>query len=182
MIRGSILNQQFSQPDVLYFSPCQLWEFIGLSGLDSPLKSYDCSNDVSYIDVNCSFPFLFPATLCCFPPLLSIFRRVQSNKNNVFLFPLDIVPTVYARKPQVITRYVLPLLWNLLNANNGSAGAGNSALKTSTTRLTNTLYSCMGRTLTEQASGQVPRIQDKIHQIIGSWHPNQARMVLGTSS
>lgn len=86
----------------------------------------------------------------------------------VFLFPLDIVPTVYARKPQVISRYVLPLLWNLLDTSNGSAGAGNSALKTSTSRLTNTLYSCMGRALTEQASSQVPRIQDKIHDIIGS--------------
>lgn len=86
----------------------------------------------------------------------------------VFLIPLDIVPTVYARKPQVISRYVLPLLWNLLDTSNGNAGAGNSALKTSTSRLTNTLYSCMGRALTEQASSQAPRIQDKIHDIIGS--------------
>ncbi|KAL9952340.1 hypothetical protein ACROYT_G039583 [Oculina patagonica] len=80
----------------------------------------------------------------------------------------DIVPTVHARKPQIISRHVLPLLWSLLNASNGSAGAGNSALKTSTSRLTTTLYSCMGRSLTEQASSQVPRIQEKIHQIIGS--------------
>lgn len=81
----------------------------------------------------------------------------------------DIVPTVYARKPQVISRYVLPLLWNLLNAaSNSSAGAGTSVLKTSTSRLTNTLYSCMGRALTEQASSQVPRIQEKLHEIIGS--------------
>ncbi|KAJ7379834.1 hypothetical protein OS493_012583 [Desmophyllum pertusum] len=81
----------------------------------------------------------------------------------------DIVPTVYARKPQVISRYVLPLLWNLLNStNNGSAGAGNNAVKTSANRLASTLYSCMGRALTEQASSQVPRIQEKLHEIIGS--------------
>lgn len=81
----------------------------------------------------------------------------------------DIVPTVHTRKPQVVSRHVLPLLWNLLNtASNSSAGAGNSALKPSTCRLTNTLYSCMGRTLTEQVSNQAPRIQEKLHEIIGS--------------
>lgn len=81
----------------------------------------------------------------------------------------DIVSTVHTRKPQVVSRHILPLLWSLLNtASNSSAGAGNSALKTSTSRLTSTLYSCMGRSLTEQASNQVPRIQEKLHEIIGS--------------
>lgn len=126
---------------------------------------------------------MFPSVRIPSDTLLVSFLAIHCPSTNIyssvcFLCPLDIVPTVYARKPQVISRYVLPLLWNLLNTSNGSAGAGNSALKTSTSRLTTTLYSCMGRALTEQASGQVPRIQDKIHEIIGSWHSTEVRVIL----
>lgn len=90
------------------------------------------------------------------------------SKYQCFL-SLDTVPTVYNRKPQTISRHVLPLLWNLLNStSNGSAGVNNSALRTSVNRLTTTLYSSMGRALTEHASSQAPRIQEKVHEIIGS--------------
>jgi len=81
----------------------------------------------------------------------------------------DMVPTVYSRKPQIISRQVLPLLWNLLNStSHGSAGGNNSAIRTSVNKLTTVLYSSMGRSFTEHASSQTPRIQEKIHDIIGS--------------
>ena len=82
---------------------------------------------------------------------------------------LGICPTVYNRKPQVITRHVLPLLWNLLSlSSNGSAGGNNTSIRASVGKLTTTLYSIMGSLFIEQASTQLPRVQEKIHDMIGS--------------
>lgn len=81
----------------------------------------------------------------------------------------DMVPAVYNRKPQSVSRHVLPLLWNLLSSlSNGSAAANNSFIRTSVSKLTTTLHSSMGRSLIEQASSQSPTVQEKMHEIIGS--------------
>ena len=78
------------------------------------------------------------------------------------------VPVLYNRKPQSISRHVLPLLWNLLSSSsNGSAATNKSVIRTSVSQLTTVLHSIMGRALREQASNQSPKIQEKLHEFIG---------------
>lgn len=80
------------------------------------------------------------------------------------------VPVLYNRKPQSISRHVLPLLWNLLSSSsNGSAATNNSVIRISVSQLTTVLHSIMGRALREQASNQSPKIQEKLHEFIGLW-------------
>lgn len=80
----------------------------------------------------------------------------------------DMVPVLYNRKPQSISRHVLPLLWNLLSSSsNGSAATNKSVIRTSVSQLTTVLHSIMGRALREQASNQSPKIQEKLHEFIG---------------
>lgn len=79
-----------------------------------------------------------------------------------------IIEKVYARKPQVIQRYVVPLLWQLLGSSTtGSAGSGTSEIKNATVKLTTIVYSCMGKSLIDQAATQVPRIQERLKDITG---------------
>ena len=103
-----------------------------------------------------------------FPSSCELLMICFENSSPCF-YLLGICPTVYNRKPQVITRHVLPLLWNLLSlSSNGSAGGNNTSIRASVGKLTTTLYSIMGSLFIEQASTQLPRVQEKIHDMIGS--------------
>ena len=79
----------------------------------------------------------------------------------------DIIPGVYARKPPVISRHVLPVMWAQLESGSaGSAGAGNGNMKSATEKLTRVLYSCMGRSLVEQSSTQKPRVKQRLQELV----------------
>lgn len=80
-----------------------------------------------------------------------------------------VVEGVYSRKPQVIQRYVVPLIWQLLgSASTGSAGSGTSDIKIATVKLTTIVHSCMGKALLDQSSTQVPRIRERLLEITGT--------------
>ena len=117
-----------------------------------------------------------------FPSSCELLMICFENSSPCF-YLLGICPTVYNRKPQVITRHVLPLLWNLLSlSSNGSAGGNNTSIRASVGKLTTTLYSIMGSLFIEQASTQLPRVQEKIHDMIGSWQKNTVCRTFGAEN
>ena len=118
----------------------------GFYGLSCMLMRKNVNNDVSKLS-----PI---RRLKRFPSSCELLMICFENSSPCF-YLLGICPTVYSRKPQVITRHVLPLLWNLLTlSSNGSAGGNNTSIRASVGKLTTTLYSIMGRLFIEQASTQ----------------------------
>lgn len=101
--------------------------------------------------------------------MISSGKKLQSVFNYDRLFFSVVIEGVYSRKPQVIQRYVVPLIWQLLgSASTGSAGSGTSDIKNATVKLTTLVYSCMGKTLLDQSSTQVPRIRERLLEITGA--------------
>lgn len=88
---------------------------------------------------------------------------------DIFSYFQVIIEKVHTRKPQVINRYVVPLIWQLLGSTStGSASSGTGDIKNATIRLTNVVYSCLGKSLVDQSSSQVPRIQERLKDIINA--------------
>lgn len=86
----------------------------------------------------------------------------------MFSYSAVIVEKVYARKPQFINRYVVPLMWHLLgSASTGSAGPATGDIKNATAKLTTVVYSCLGKSLLDQSTAQVPRVQERLKDIVG---------------
>lgn len=83
------------------------------------------------------------------------------------IFVSDIIQPVFNRKPGLVNRLVLPLLWNLLStSNSGVVTPGRANLHAAIVRICNTLYQCMGEELTELASSKSARALQRLESII----------------
>ena len=81
------------------------------------------------------------------------------------LFPKAIIEDVYPRKPNLVSKHALPVLWKRLeSSSSASCGCGN--IKETVKDLANLLYSFMGRSLFEQAQSKSHRLRQKLKEIL----------------
>lgn len=81
-----------------------------------------------------------------------------------------LVTQVYPRKPKQVVLHVLPLLWHLLGS------VSSAALKASTGTLVQSLYACMGNSLTDHASSN-SNVTPKMTQLLQDFIDNPWRGV-----
>ena len=79
---------------------------------------------------------------------------------------IAVVSDVYSRKPSIVMKHVLPILWSLLQGSGSSATLAGGSTKDALGRLTRQLYSLMGESLVEHAETKSQRIAQKLKDII----------------
>ncbi|KAK3093087.1 hypothetical protein FSP39_010926 [Pinctada imbricata] len=79
----------------------------------------------------------------------------------------ELVTKVYVRKQKQVTLHVLPLLWHLLGATNssGAVQGSSSSIRVATGSLVNALYSQMGQSLLDKATGD-PNVTPRHLQLL----------------
>jgi hypothetical protein len=80
------------------------------------------------------------------------------------LFPA-IIKDVYPRKPSIVSKYALPVMWKLLESSS-SASTGSGNMKEAVHGLANLLYSLMGQSLFEQAQAKSHRLRQKLKELL----------------
>ncbi|OWK57596.1 Protein FAM179A [Lonchura striata] len=76
-----------------------------------------------------------------------------------------LVEWVYARSPEVVERYALPVLWSFLE--NKALPVRSASVRTVATRLALALYEVMGNKLKKCAASKPPRVQESLSDILG---------------
>ncbi|XP_077643814.1 TOG array regulator of axonemal microtubules protein 2-like [Lonchura striata] len=76
-----------------------------------------------------------------------------------------LVEWVYARSPEVVERYALPVLWSFLE--NKVLPVRSASIRTVATRLALALYEVMGTKLKKCAASKPPRVQENLSDILG---------------
>ena len=76
-----------------------------------------------------------------------------------------IIKDVYPRKPSMVSKYSLPVLWKLLESSS-SASSGSGNIKEAVHGLANLLYSLMGESLFEQAQAKSHRLRQKLKELL----------------
>lgn len=84
-------------------------------------------------------------------------RLFYSRLSHMHLLTTDIIPQLYALKPLIIQKHAIPTALKLL-------ADPKSDIKTATTRLVQTLFSCMGEGLFEFVAGEDGR---RVREICG---------------
>ncbi|KAJ8045651.1 TOG array regulator of axonemal microtubules protein 1 [Holothuria leucospilota] len=81
-----------------------------------------------------------------------------------------LVTTVYPKKPQLITRQILPVLWDVLGnmTSSGAVPGGSGNLRKATKELVMSLYQFMGRGLIQEASSLSQRSKTALEGLIDS--------------
>ncbi|XP_077643817.1 TOG array regulator of axonemal microtubules protein 2-like [Lonchura striata] len=77
---------------------------------------------------------------------------------------LVLVEWVYARSPEVVERYALPVLWSFLE--NKPLPVRSASVRTVATRLALALYEVMGTKLKKCAASKPPRVQENLSDIL----------------
>ncbi|XP_028409704.1 TOG array regulator of axonemal microtubules protein 1-like isoform X3 [Dendronephthya gigantea] len=78
---------------------------------------------------------------------------------------LIIIKDVYPRKPNLVLKHALPVLWKLLESSS-SASYGSGNMKESVKSLANLLYSLMGESLFDQAQTKSHRLRQKLKELL----------------
>ncbi|CAB4003672.1 Hypothetical predicted protein, partial [Paramuricea clavata] len=78
---------------------------------------------------------------------------------------LTIIKVVYPRKPSIVSKYALPVMWKLLESSS-SASTGSGNMKEAVHGLANLLYSLMGQSLFEQAQAKSHRLRQKLKELL----------------
>ncbi|XP_072789629.1 TOG array regulator of axonemal microtubules protein 2-like [Taeniopygia guttata] len=76
-----------------------------------------------------------------------------------------LVEWVYARSPEVVERYALPVLWSFLE--NKALPVRSASVRTVATKLALALYEVMGTKLKKCAASKPPRVQENLSKILG---------------
>ncbi|CAB4019151.1 kelch 41 [Paramuricea clavata] len=76
-----------------------------------------------------------------------------------------IIKDVYPRKPSIVSKYALPVMWKLLESSS-SASTGSGNMKEAVHGLANLLYSLMGQSLFEQAQAKSHRLRQKLKELL----------------
>lgn len=105
---------------------------------------------------------------CLVQPLVTCVQYGNTrNKPELTERLADIIEPVFSRKPGLITRIVLPLLWNILSASpSGASTPGRANLQHSINRLCNILYSCLGEKLIEEAELKGARASQRLEAFL----------------
>ncbi|XP_053828294.1 TOG array regulator of axonemal microtubules protein 2-like [Vidua macroura] len=77
----------------------------------------------------------------------------------------ELVEWVYARSPEVVQRYALPVLWSFLE--NKALPVRSANVCTVATKLANALYEVMGTKLMKCAASKPPHVQQNLSNILG---------------
>ena len=84
-------------------------------------------------------------------------------------FYLEIISTVYARKPRLVSRLVLPVIWSFLSTtNSGVSTSGRANLQQAMSRICKTLYQCLGKELIVEAENKGVRAAQRLEIILQS--------------
>ena len=74
---------------------------------------------------------------------------------------------MYSRKPGLITRVVLPVVWSLLSQNaSGHIVQGRANMPETLTKLCGCIYQCLGDVFLQEASSQGARVSQKLESIL----------------
>ena len=94
--------------------------------------------------------------------------EVVHIKSDVSVFlVLDIISPVYVRKPNLLNRLVLPLVWNFLSTtNSGVSQAGRANLQQAMSRICRILYRCLGNELIVEAESKGVRTAQKLEVML----------------
>nr|XP_041574121.1 TOG array regulator of axonemal microtubules protein 2-like isoform X4 [Taeniopygia guttata] len=76
-----------------------------------------------------------------------------------------LVEWVYARSPEVVERYALPVLWSFLE--NKALPVRSASVRTVATKLALALYEVMGTKLKKCAASKPPRVQENLSKLLG---------------
>ena len=85
--------------------------------------------------------------------------------NSKKLCILGIIEDVYPRKPSIVSKYALPVMWKLIDSSS-SASSGSGNMKEAVHGLANLLYSLMGESLFEQAQAKSHRLRQKLQELL----------------
>lgn len=79
--------------------------------------------------------------------------------------------SVFPKKPQLITRQILPVLWDILGnmTTSGAIPGGSGNLRIATKALVMSLYDFMGKDLMQEASSLPQRSRTALDGLLNSW-------------